>query len=57
MHETRHRGATSPDDEQAARSLLAEERRITVETGWTTSTAVVAAIRDRLLINMMAATR
>ncbi|BCJ77701.1 hypothetical protein CS0771_72450 [Catellatospora sp. IY07-71] len=57
MHETRHRSATSPDEEQAARSLLAEERRITVETGWSTSTMVVTAIRERLLINMMAATR
>ncbi|GAA1604704.1 hypothetical protein ACFQY4_09960 [Catellatospora bangladeshensis] len=57
MHETRHRGAMSPDAEQAARSLLAEERRITVETGWSTSTAVVTAIRERLLVNMLAATR
>ncbi|GAA1399145.1 hypothetical protein ACFQZ4_13850 [Catellatospora coxensis] len=56
MTEARHGRAQSPDEAAVARSLMAEQRRITAETGWTTSGDALQAVRNHL-VAVMAATR
>ncbi|MEU7819592.1 hypothetical protein [Catellatospora sp. NPDC049133] len=56
MTEARHSRAQSPDEAVAARSLMAEQRRIAAETGWSTSGDALQAVRNHL-VAVMAATR
>lgn len=56
MTEARHGRAQSPDEAAAAQSLMAEQRRITAETGWNTSSTALQAVRNHL-VAVMAATR